>query len=240
MELSRFLIYTFPLLIVQLAAALAGSYYLLRSPNPFKNSFPLVCLLWLTLLVELISSYAPIAYFSDYKYLSFVKGTVWETNFWWYNIYSILSFSFFTYYFISLLRNLTFRIIGFVGLLLFVIVSIAINSYSDNLFRPTSSIISIFGTLLILVSIMFLYYELVRSELLLQIKTYLPFYFSVGVLVFNLFVTPLEIFADYFKLGSGNLLFVTLHVKLMLFANLFLYSIFIFGFIICSKKRKFS
>lgn len=239
-ELQNFLFYTSPILFAELAAALAGSYYLSTTPHPFKNSAVLVCFLWLTLVVELVGCYAPIAYFSDYNLFGDIKGTVWEGNFWLYNIYTVLSFCFFTHYFISFLRNSTLKIIGISILGVFLMVSIGILSYSDNLFRPTSSVISIFGTLLILLSVMFFYSELLRSDLLLQMKTFLPFYISVGVLVFNLCVTPIEIFSEYFKLGNGNRLFVTLHVKLMLFANIFLYSIFIFGFLLCSRKKKSS
>lgn len=225
---------------MEILAALAGSYYLKKTPIPLKNSKYLVYFLWFTVFVEIVGAYAPLAYFSDYKYLSFIKGTPFENNFWWYNSFVLLSFSFFTYYFISFLRNRTVKTIAHICIVMFWIVSIANYMMTDSFFQTTSKLVNILGTLLVLLSVLTFYYELLRSDLLLQLKRFLPFYISVGVLVFNLCVTPVELLSDYFNMGAGNELFVTLHVNVLLYANIFLYSSFTLGFLICSKKKRSS
>jgi hypothetical protein len=70
----------------------------------------------------------------------------------------------------------------------------------------------------------------------LNLKRFLPLYVSIGVMIFYLCVTPLSIFSDYFN--SENSLFVKLQVHLILFSNIFMYSFFILGFYICSRKKK--
>ncbi|MCW8981918.1 MAG: hypothetical protein OQJ83_11085, partial [Altibacter sp.] len=79
------------------------------------------------------------------------------------------------------------------------------------------------------------YFELLRSDMLLQLKHFLPLYISAGVLVFNLCVTPIDIFSEYFK---NNTFLVELKVYVYLYANIFMYSSFIIGFIVCSKKKR--
>ena len=240
MEISDFIIFISPVIALEVLAAIAGSYYLKTAEMPFKNSKYLVYFLWFTVFVELIGSYAPIAYFSNYKYFSFIKGTPFEFNYWWFNIFIMLNFAFFTYYFVSFLRNKTVKSIGHFFIALYLIVSISIYAFSNNIFKVTSNFVIIMGTLFLLLSVLFFYFELLRSDLLLQLKRFLPFYISVGVLVFNLTVTPVDILADYFSGGEENELFIKLHVNLLLYANIFLYSSFILGFLICSKTKKFS
>ena len=228
------------MLFVELLAAITGSYYLKTAATPIKNSKYLVYFLWLTVFVEFVGLYSPIGYFSNYRYFSFIKGTIFQNNLWWYNIFAILNFSFFTYYFISFLRNKTLKAIAHICIVLFLIVSFGIYIIRGNLFQVTSNFVMIMGTLLLLMSVLSFYFELLRSDLLLQLKRFLPFYISVGVLVFNLSITPVDILSDYFSGGEANELFIKLHVNVLLYANIFLYTSFILGFLICSRTKKFS
>lgn len=240
MELEDFLLFILPVISLELLAAIAGSYYLKTAKTPFKNSKYLVYFLWFTVFVEIAGSYAPIAYFSNYKYFSFIKETPFENNQWWYNIFILINFSFFTYYFISFLRNKTVKAIAHILIAVFLIVSIGIYASTGTIFQVTLKFVIIMGTLILLLSVLFFYFELLRSDLLLQLKHFLPFYISVGVLVFNLCVTPVDILAEYFSGGEENDLFIKLHVNVLLYANIFLYTSFILGFVICSRTKKFS
>lgn len=228
------------MVFLELLAALAGSYYLKTAATPIRNSKSLVYFLWFTVFVEIVGSYSPIGYFSNYRYFSFIEGTVFQNNLWWYNIFAMLNFSFFTYYFISFLRNKTVKSIAHICIVVYLIVSIGIYVITGNLFRVTSNFVMITGALLVLMSVLTFYFELLRSDLLLQLKRFLPFYISVGVLVFNLGVTPVDILSDYFSGGEENELFIKLHANVLLYANIFLYSSFILGFLICSRTKKFS
>ena len=196
--------------------------------------------LWFTVFVEIFGSYSPIGYFSEYRYFPFIQDTVFQNNLWWYNLFAISNFAFFTYYFISFLKNKTLRSIAHVSIVLYLFISLGVYIITGSLFSSTSNFVMIIGTLLLLMSVLSFYFELLRSDLLLQLKRLLPFYISVGVLIFNLCVTPVDILSDYFSEREGNALFVRLHITVLLFANLFLYTSFILGFLICSRTKKFS
>mgnify|MGYP000579319159 CR=1 FL=1 len=91
--------------ILEITSGLAGLYYLKRFPKTHKSNKYLVYFLWFTVFVEVIGIYAPLAYFTEYKYFAFVKGTVFKHNYWWYNLHLLLSFIFFIYYFSSFLKK---------------------------------------------------------------------------------------------------------------------------------------
>lgn len=109
--------------------------------------------------------------------------------------------------------------------------------FSDNFFDTSSVFITISGTLLILCIILYFYYELLRSDLILRILGFLPFYVSIGLLVFNLTVTPVDLLSKYFTTAEDNEIFVSLYLNVYLFANFFLYLSIIIGFLVCTKKK---
>lgn len=240
MEIGDFLRYILPIVLVEVMAAVAGLYYLRVTTPWFKSAKYFVLFLWVTVFAELVGSYAPAAYFSDYHFFSFIKGTNFENNYWWYNLFSLFSYSFLVLYFASFLRNNILKKIFALLVAFFIFLSIGFYIYTDNFFKSTSQFVSIIGALLLFFSVTLFYFELLRSDLLLQLKRFLPFYLSVGVLVFHLCVTPVEILSQYFNLEGGNELFVKLQVNVLLYANLFMYATFILGFIVCSKKKKSS
>lgn len=75
--------------------------------------------------------------------------------------------------------------------------------------------------------------------MLLQLKNYLPFYISVGILAFNVCLAPLEILAEYYNLAEENNLFVNLRITVMLVGNFFMYGTFIYAFATCCKKKSY-
>lgn len=240
MELSDFLLYVLPIFSLEILSASTGTYYLRKNLSQFKNTKYLVIFLWFTVFVEAVGSYSPIGYFSNYKLFSFILETPFEDNYWWYNIYSTISFSFYTLYFISFLRNGYWKRIFHVSVGIFLLTSILIFIFSGSFFKGYPPYLTIAGTFLLFFSVVLFYFELLKSDLLLQLKRFLPFYISVGVLVFTLCVTPIEIFIQYFSLKDGNELFVTLRSNVLLYANIFMYATYTFGFLICSRKKKSS
>lgn len=182
--------------------------------------------------------YAAISYFTDYEYFGFVEGTSFRDNVWLYNIFAILSYLFFVYYFLWHLKNTFFRKVVWFLLFGFLISSSLYLFFSDVLFVSISQWTTIFGTLLIFLSVIFLYIQLLKSDILLSLKHYLPLYISIGTLVFHLCVTPIDIFSDYFR--KENNIFVQLSAGVLLYSNIFMYSTFIAGFIICAQKKKSS
>ena len=233
-----YLIYALPVTLIELFSVFAGIYYLSKSQSSDLVTKYLVWFLGLTFLTEVIGTYAPVAYFSDYEYFGFVKDTPFEKNKWLYNCYSIIGYGFFPIYFGYYLKNIFWTRLLKGLVFIFVISSILNLIFSDVFYKSDSKFVHLAGTLLLLFSVALFYLELLRSNLILNLKRFLPMYISIGVFIFYLCITPLTIFSDYFN--SKNNSFVELQVNMILYSNIFMYSLFILGFYICSRKKKSS
>jgi len=225
-----------PIYLLELFAAIAGLYYLKRRPNTLRSIKVLVYFLWFTVIVEVIGSYAPIAYFTNYEYFGFVKDTVFKQNRWLYNVYSLINYSFLIYFFKSFIQSDKKRKILKVIIAVFLFFGVLNLIFSDIFFNKSSVFISITGTIIVLFSIFIFYFDLLKRDEILDLKRYLPIYISIGALVFNICVTPSDIFSQYFN--SNNDLYIKLSGLILLVANIFMYSTFIIGFLVCAKSSK--
>jgi|GEM_PF-592781 len=237
LELSDYLINTTPGTLVELIAAISGIYYIRHRPKD-KIGKQFVWFLCITLGVEIIGMYAPIAYYSKYKIFGFVKDTVFYSNEWLYNIYIIFSYSFYTYFFSSHIDSKRIKK-TLHGLIVFYLITAPIYlMFSDVFFVNMSRFSVLFGTFMILFSIFTFCYELLQSDRLLSLKTYLPFYVVIGLLVHTLTNTPTDLLMSYFNLDTGNEFFVYARAKLLMYSNIFMYLTYSLGFIVCSKTNK--
>lgn len=232
----KYLISTIPVNILEIAALLSGIYYLKKTGKPLAINKYLVVVLWYTVISDLIGAYAPIGYFSDYKYFGFVKDTLIVRNLWLYNCYFLISYSFFIYYFISYLTNEYYKKIAKYVIGLYVISGISYIIISNTFFTAYSIFSITVGSLLLLISIILFYLDVLKSDEIIKLKRYLPIYISIGVLFFNLCVVPLQLFSKYFK--AINELYVNISSFISLIGNVFMYSAFIIGFLMCTPKRK--
>ena len=107
---------------------------------------------------------------------------------------------------------------------------------SDVFFKEDSVFTAIAGTLLLLLVNVLFYFDLLKSNQILNLKKQLPIYISVGVLVFYLCVTPIDLFSQYFK--RVNELFVNVKAIIYIIANILMYTTFTIGFLVCAKNKK--
>ena len=238
LEVLDYFKFVIPVYVLELLAALAGTIYLRKI---LKLSVPtkyFVWFLWYTLVSELVANYAVIGYFTEYEYFSFVEGTNFQRSKWIYNIVTLVSAVFFTIYFSHFIGNKILKILLKYLLGFFIVTSVVNFIITDVFFTEDSKYVNLTGTFLVFLSIVFFYFEILRSDLLLNLKRYLPVYVSIGVLVYYLCMTPLSIFSDYFN--QENETYVALQSHLVLYSNLFMYSFFILGFYICSRTTKYS
>ena len=233
---QQFLISAITSLSVELIAALSGSYYLMRNLKVNTANKFIVYFLWLTFSFDLIGSYAPIAYFSNYEYFDFICITGrFEYNHWWFNIYMLISYSFFIYYFTSfLIKN---KVKHRMHLLIFcyLIVGVGNLMVSKIFFNGSSILSSTLGTLIVLFSIFLFFFDLLKSDKILILTKYLPIYIAVGVLVNNIALTPMAIFSQYFIFN--NELFINIKAALVPIVNVIMYGLFTIGFLKCSKNK---
>jgi len=237
LEFTDFLAAFIPVTIAQLLAALAGSYYL-RKITYNKRTRYLVWFLWVTFFIEVIAAYAPIAFFSEYKFFSFVDNTPFSANYWLYNCFLPLGFVFFAYYFRTYIKAKQSRLIIKITSVAYLASTVVNLLLTDVFFIGFSQYTNVSGTLLIFLAVVLFYFELLRSDILLRLKQFLPLYISIGVLIFNLCATPVDLFSDYFS--PENNIFIKLRVNVLMYANIFMYLTFTLGFIVCSRKKRSS
>jgi len=225
-----------PITIIEILAAIFGLYYL-KKVKPKDATRYFVYFLWLIVVVESFGAIPAIAYFTNYEYFGFLKDTFFQRNSWLYNIFTLITSIFYTLYFFSFtdfkLKKLFIKIAVFIYFIygVYLLLDISVLGSANVPF------ITIGGAIIMFLSIMTFYMQLLKSDLILKLQKYLPFYISIGVLIFYLCTTPIEIYMNYFK--EGNEFFMTFKTKMYLYLNLFLYGSFILGFILCSKKNKF-
>ena len=236
LELIDYIKFVVPIYLLEFLAALAGTIYLRKGKTTHQSTKYFVWFLWYTLFSELFSNYGVIASFTEFEYFSFIEGTVFQRTKWVYNIFTLVSSVFLTVYFSMYVKSVLWKKFVKILCLLFVVSSVFHFCFTDVFFKEDSKYVNLVGTFLVFMSVVVFYFEILRTDVLLNLKRYLPVYISIGVLVFYLCMTPLSIFSEYFN--KKNITFVELQSHLVLYSNLFMYSFFILGFYICSKTKK--
>ena len=232
--LIDFFIKALPIPLFELMAVLAGTYYLKTCKQPEKIHKYLVYFLWYTFLNEMIALYAPVAYFTQYKYFGFVENTIFYDNVWLYNIYILISIGFFVNFFRGYLSSIKLKKTIFYILIVYLLISVLNFIFTDIFFTSYSVLAITFGTILLLFTIILFYFDLLKIDKVFNLKYYLPFYISIGALVSYLCVAPLFTFSKYFNELNDS--YVSLRVNIIFVTSIIMYSIFIIGFLVCAKK----
>lgn len=236
MEYSDFLLNIIPTLLLEILAASAGIFYLKKVKATVSEKL-FVAFLWITVFFEILGSYSGFAYFSNYTVFGFVKETPFRNNYWLSNIYILLNNLVYIYFFGTKLKNKWAKN-SISGVSVIMILAVLIDFASSDFYTEISRVSTIFGSLLVLSTILLFYLELLASEKLLALRYDLSLYISVIILIYTLCISPLDYLSNYFKTSTGNHLFVSFRVYTLLILNILLYLTFTFAFIVCSKKKK--
>lgn len=221
----------FLLNFLEFLAFIMGLFYYRK--NKSKPTYYFVLFLGITIFSEIIRWYVVLI---DNGLLFFLKGTVFESNYWLGNIYAILSYLFYINYFKWFLISKRFITILNISSILFFIWSLLEIFFSGDFFVGFMPVTNIIGTLFVFLGIAFYYLELLKSDRILQMNKSLPFYVSVGALIFHLCTTPLFLYSSYYS-NSIDPGFVILYRQVIFGTNYLLYSIYIAGFLICLRKK---
>jgi len=235
MEFNNFLSVVLPIFILELVAAIIGTIYIKRRSDD-KTAKYFVLLLWLTVVFELMGTYAPLAYFTEYRYFNFVKDTLIVRNCWMVNIHFIISYFLYIYYFKMQLVIPRQKQILNVLLVTFIVSSVVNLFTSDVFFVAFSAYTNITGALILLLSIAFYFFNIVRSDEVLKIGKLLPSYIAFGAVILHLCLIPFFIYSNYLRESVGQE-FVDIYLFVLRITNLLVYSVYITGFIVCRKKK---
>ncbi len=210
-----------PIYILEIVTAVLSTFFTWQEKR-WSLARILSYFMWITVFVETIGIYT---YFLDLEALKFIKETKFRRNFWWYNSFYIVSYSFYTFWIIKNIKNILYKKILNFSILIYVISAIVNFLILDIYFKGISLYMDGSGMLLFLIAtLLFNKYDLAT-------------YVILGSIFFNAMTFPLTIFTDQYSL-SINPIFVETHRVIIALANYFLYITFIIGFYINFKQFK--
>ncbi len=231
--------------ILEFVAALAVTFsYILIKESKTRTFKFLLFFLWVTVLIEFIGSYARLVEPYCFEDITFFKEHPQFTkNYWIFNIYLALTYTFYAWYFLKHLISKNNKKIILYAIFIFNIITIADFMFGGVFFIGYSQLMNLFGLIFIMIVLSMYYYEILKSDRILNITHTLPFYISIGVLLYFISVTPLMLSSQYIK--PEEIVFTTYYRLILNYANYFLYGIIIFGIVKCywfnkSQNTKFS
>jgi len=186
--------------------------------HKFKESLPLK--LFLYFLIYSFFTEVAGAYFAYYLRISsnFISNT-----------WNIANSLFYSLFFLSAIVNLKKRRL-IIGLALVYIILILSNIlFLKNYFSEFLLNNVLFGSVLIVFVIMVYYAELLNSEAILNIKYSLTFWVSTGVLLSNIILLPVWVFAEYFSYQG-------LFRGMIFTSNIIMSLCFITGFLVSKRE----
>lgn len=187
-------------------------------------------------ICELLCTYT--LFINNDGFLKFLKGTIFEKNYWLSTItWSIGSILFFSYYYYKIIESTTYKVIIKYSGIFFLIISVAqiIINFQDyfNRFFP---LINVLGAIVVLICTILYFVEILQSETILKFYKSINFYISCAILIWWLIMTPLVFYDIYFNKTDWN--FVILKWQIYLFANFFMYTTFTIGLIVSKPEKQ--
>tara|TARA_R110002072_G_scaffold193809_7_gene351012 strand:- start:11809 stop:12519 length:711 start_codon:yes stop_codon:yes gene_type:complete len=225
-----------PVSILEIIAAAVGTYLFFKNKIKRPHTW-VVYYLWLMILVESYGFMVGFSKQTNYKYFAFLEGTFFQNIFWAYNIFIVIYTTLFISYFLNFIKNLRERIIIQVLTLGYIVLALILFIDLETLQLPVIPIMLITGSLLLFITILLFLLNLIKSDQVIDLKTYFPFYVAMGYLFFLLTTTPIDIYFKYYDIEL-NESYVNLRASINLYINLFLYSTITLGFILCFWKKK--
>ncbi len=220
--------------LAELISAIVGTIFISKyRANKLTRYF--VYFLWLNFFIEIFGKLPGLI--KTINSLSFLKGTFLEHNMWMYNIYTIFGYVFYIIYFKYNLHLKSFKKILNLLLVVFFISSVVHFSLTDVFFKRHSFFPMIIGTFSLLIAVFFYFYEILRSDKILDFNKDLVFYVAIGALVFHLCAPPLFIYSGYYNLNNMKD-FVQIRRIILYSAIIFMYTCYTIGFIVCFRKNK--
>jgi len=208
----------------ELLSAVVGSIYYAKYKQTVLKYF--LFLLWYITITELIGWYGSVNdAFGFYK-----DGIPYRT--WLYNLLRIITFSSLFYIYLKYLNTKIFKKWIQVFAVVYVIISIINWIFWQNFLFERSESPRIIGTIFIIITILFFFIELLRSDKIVVFHRMLLFWISVGLLLFYSGTIPFVLKWNGFMLIPGvHKLFLIVYILAII-----MYLTFTFGFI-WSKKE---
>ena len=208
----------------ELLSAIAGSIYYFKYKHTVLKYF--LFLLWYITITELIGWYGSVN-----DVLGFYKdGVSYRT--WLYNILRIVTFCSLFYIYFNYLKNNLFKKWIKLFAIVYIIITILNWSLWQHFLFERSETPRILGTIFLIITIVFYFIELLRSDKIVVFYRMLLFWISVGLLLYYSGTLPFVLkWNGYMLIPGAHELFLIVYILAII-----MYLTFTFGFI-WSKKE---
>jgi len=222
--------------IFELIAALAGSYYLFKNEHTPRRFKYFAWYLWFVLIADIFGFYAVWNYFDDYQTFPWLKDSLFARNEWFINCLIVISYVVEGLIFIDSLNASKIKRLLKAATLFYLIFGVVEILFIGDVFKEYIITNIFLGTLLLLSSIAVYFQQLLKSDKILYFSKDLLFYIAIGVVIWNLCVIPIYIYDNYFTTQNED--FILLYAAILRYCNIFMYTTFAVGFVVCSQSGK--
>ncbi|MGY5850569.1 hypothetical protein [Salegentibacter sp. F14] len=225
-------------LLMEFLAAFSGSMFLLLNPNVARNKRLFVYFLWSVFLIDTFGGYSLWAYFDNYQSAPFLKDSSFSRNTWYFNLAQIYFISCYAYFIQSEILNAKLKSLIRIVTGLYLLYAASLILLGSDIFTAYNLPILLVGAIWILISIGGYLYDLLTSDKILHFNKNMFFYVFTAILIHFLIVQPLNIYSVYFSKSNPD--FINLFAFVLRYANIFLYGMYIIGFmvLIFNKTRE--
>ncbi len=214
--------------LMEFLAAFTGSIFLVLHPKVAKNKRFFVYFLWSVFIIDVLGGYSLWAYFDNYQTASFLKDSPFSRNTWYFNLAQIYFILCYSYFIQSEILNPKLKTFIRRGTGIYLIYSIGLILLGSDIFQAYNVPILLVGAIWISVSVGVYLYDLLTSDKILNFKRNLFFYVFTGILIYFLIVQPINIYSVYFLEANPD--FINLFASVLRYANVFLYGMYVIGF----------
>lgn len=202
----------------QIVTAIAGSMCYYKYKDTYLKYF--LFLLWYIVLNDLAAK------------LYSINISIYNVFF--YNIFQIVSFTFYLLLFKNVVKSLKNKKIISI-LLTFYYTSYLINLlFIDDFFKDYFSNTYVIGAALIITSILIFLYEILKSDIILHINKMMVFWISIGLLLMYLPNIPFNVIRNYYQDSATIPYIYAVNFLLVFVFNIIIIS----GFIWSSKEQR--
>ena len=206
-------------LFVEILAAVTGLILYKKYSQTIAKYF--ILFLWYVVLLSTVGRYT---LYIDDGFLYFLKGTIFERNYWLYTImWKICAVIFFSCYFQRILKSivnitiLKYSTYVFLGISVFTILT-----NLDFFFKGSFPIIYICGGIIILQCAFFYFFEILQSDEILNFHKSLNFYIACAILFFWLIKTPLVFYEIYYTKADLNYVLLRSYINIAVIFTMYL------------------
>jgi hypothetical protein len=213
--------------ISELLASVVGTIYFYKyRDTPLRY---LLVLLWYITLTEFTSWYVGSNQIENFLFIK--KNGVLYTL-WLYNLLNTISFSVFFFIYYQSIKKKRFKFWIKIFFICFILLSVINWSFIQSFIYEYSELPKIMGSILIIITVLFYFIELLESEKIIVFHRLLLFWVSIGLLLFYTGTIPFNLKVNGYALIPGiHKLFLIITILALI-----MYLTFTFGFI-WSKKE---